>query len=203
MRPSPAGLASLLFIITIQMSNRRCWRGTYIFYLVLVGAEWYLDPGARPSEAEPIPSTARPQPGPTASQMLLLADRGRRLDLPWSWPRLFRSRKLWNCAHNLERAVDNMKNDAFVISRCLTCPNYSMLRQLCYSGAGNASSSFVIFSDVLLDIPRGVRDDWRARTFDTYRDGQWFSNIDIGHDFDPESDVLLAPAAIGRWEGVS
>ncbi|MFM8321735.1 MAG: DUF3488 and DUF4129 domain-containing transglutaminase family protein, partial [Chloroflexota bacterium] len=49
------------------------------------------------------------------------------------------------------------------------------------------------------DPPPGARFYWRARTFDEYQDGQWFSNIDTNYSYDPNSpDLPLAPG-VGRW----
>lgn len=52
-----------------------------------------------------------------------------------------------------------------------------------------------------LDPPPSVRFYWRARTFDTYANGQWLSTIDTNFDFDPENGNLLASSGQGRWQG--
>lgn len=51
------------------------------------------------------------------------------------------------------------------------------------------------------NTPPGVRFYWRARTFEVYRDGQWFTNIDDNHPYQPEQGRLLVPTGLGRWEG--
>lgn len=52
-----------------------------------------------------------------------------------------------------------------------------------------------------LNAPPGVRYYWRARTYDIYQDGQWYSSIDQSRVYNPEDDRLDAPAGTGRWEG--
>lgn len=51
------------------------------------------------------------------------------------------------------------------------------------------------------DVPAGVRFYWRARTFDQYDNGQWFSNIDTNYNYDPENTELTIPQGVGRWIG--
>ena len=110
--------------------------------------------------------------------------------------------KLWQPVRlSWSEAVDDM-NYAFASLRS-TRPVYSTVYgNSATLGRGTPLGPTQIFNiRTPLDIPTGVRYYWRARTFDTYRDGQWFSNIDTSHDFDPENDELVAPAGIGRWEG--
>ncbi len=52
------------------------------------------------------------------------------------------------------------------------------------------------------DVPAGVRIYWRARTFDQYDNGQWFSNIDTNFNFDSANTELTIPQGVGRWIGV-
>ncbi len=51
------------------------------------------------------------------------------------------------------------------------------------------------------DVPAGVRFYWRARTYDTYQDGQWISTGGRTVSFNPQNDEILLPAQQGRWTG--
>lgn len=52
------------------------------------------------------------------------------------------------------------------------------------------------------NMPPGIRLYWRARTYETYLNGQWFSTLTSNYPFDPEVDNLQAPLTNGRWFGV-
>ncbi|MEW5868695.1 MAG: transglutaminase domain-containing protein [Chloroflexota bacterium] len=69
-------------------------------------------------------------------------------------------------------------------------------------GRGNPLSSSQVFN---VRVPNGVpstaRLYWRARTYDVYNDGQWFSTITRAHTFNPQVDELSFPEEYGRWLG--
>jgi transglutaminase-like putative cysteine protease len=123
----------------------------------------------------------------------------------WTAPALAKAlpaaQKLWQPVRSSwNEAVDDM-NYAFASLRS-SRPVYSTVYgNSATLGRGTPLGPTQIFNvRTPLDIPTGVRYYWRARTFDTYRDGQWFSNIDTSHDFDPENDDLLTTSSTGRWE---
>lgn len=49
--------------------------------------------------------------------------------------------------------------------------------------------------------PLGTRYYWRARTYDLYTNGQWFSSLDRSRPYDPAQDDLSSPAVLDRWVG--
>ncbi len=51
------------------------------------------------------------------------------------------------------------------------------------------------------DLPIGTRLYWRARLYDTYDDGQWYSTVNSVHNFDPEAGDLPLAVEKGRWLG--
>ena len=69
-------------------------------------------------------------------------------------------------------------------------------------GRGNPLSDSQMFTVRAPDnFPPSVRLYWRARTYDTYENGQWFSTVNTVHNFDPQRDELPTPEAAGRWLG--
>lgn len=70
-------------------------------------------------------------------------------------------------------------------------------------GKGNPLSDKHIFSvRAPQDLPGGIRLYWRARYYDTYDNGQWYSTASTVHNFDPEQGSLPAPVEMGRWTGI-
>lgn len=51
------------------------------------------------------------------------------------------------------------------------------------------------------NLPANIRLYWRARTYDTYENGQWFSTINTAYRYNPETDELPLPEFSGRWFG--
>lgn len=49
--------------------------------------------------------------------------------------------------------------------------------------------------------PVGTRYYWRARAYDTYRNGQWLSTEARSHDFNPQVDSIEPVDTEGRWTG--
>ena len=52
-----------------------------------------------------------------------------------------------------------------------------------------------------LGLPSNIRLYWRARTYETYVDGQWFNNNLQARYFTPERDDFPLPEQEGRWQG--
>jgi transglutaminase-like putative cysteine protease len=124
----------------------------------------------------------------------------------WTAPALAKAvpaaQKLWQPVRtSWNSAVDDM-NYAFASLRS-TRPVYSTVYgNNTTLGQGTPLGPGQIFTvRAPLDVPTGVRYYWRARTFDTYHDGQWFSTIDSSHDFDPENNDLSTTTGTGRFEG--
>lgn len=51
------------------------------------------------------------------------------------------------------------------------------------------------------NLPVYIRLYWRARTYDTYDKGQWYSTINTAYLYNPEEDQLPLPVEAGRWLG--
>ena len=50
-------------------------------------------------------------------------------------------------------------------------------------------------------MPLSLRMYWRARTYETYNDGQWLSTINSNYAFNPDEGDLYVPLWQGRWLG--
>lgn len=104
-------------------------------------------------------------------------------------------RNLWSSAQSrMDFAFASLRSTSQVFS-----PVYGNNAAL---GSGNQLSDVPIFTaHAPLDLPSGARIYWRARHFDEYRDGQWFSNIDTLHPYDPGEENLATAPTEGRWVG--
>ena len=69
-------------------------------------------------------------------------------------------------------------------------------------GRGNALKDTVVFTVIPpKNMPSNLRLYWRARTYETYDDGQWFSAITKMYEFDPKTTDLSFPQTYDRWLG--
>jgi transglutaminase-like putative cysteine protease len=69
-------------------------------------------------------------------------------------------------------------------------------------GRGATLSDTRIFqATVPPDMPAGVRLYWRARTYETYINGEWESELYTSYPFDPQAENLPVWLGTGRWLG--
>jgi len=104
-------------------------------------------------------------------------------------------RTAWNDAvDNFENVFASLKATVFSYSTV-----YSSTSSL---GRGSALTDTPIFQGLApLDVPAGVRLYWRARVYDTYRNGQWQTTLDESLDFNPLTEELPLEPGISRWQG--
>lgn len=127
--------------------------------------------------------------------------------LAWTAPALAQAlpaaERLWQPVRNTwNDAVDDL-NYAFASLRS-TRPVFSpVYGNNAILGRGAPLGNTQIFTvRTPMNAPLGTRFYWRARVYDIYENGQWYSSIDLSRDFDPESSNLVVPNGIGRWEGL-
>ena len=69
-------------------------------------------------------------------------------------------------------------------------------------GRGSQLSDAQVFAvRAPANVPDGARLYWRARTFELYEQGQWYSRLYATRPFDPEVDPLPLAAGLGSWAG--
>lgn len=69
-------------------------------------------------------------------------------------------------------------------------------------GRGTPLTDTPIFTARLPDtLPDDIRLYFRARSYDTYETGQWFSTFNTVYKYNPETDELPIPVEAARWEG--
>lgn len=126
--------------------------------------------------------------------------------LSWTAPALANAlpaaERLWRPVRSTwNEAMDNF-NYAFASLRS-TMPIYSpVYGNNAVLGRGTRLTNTQIFvARAPVDVPAGVRFYWRARTFDQYANGQWYSNIDTSHPYAPDTSELVVPQGLGRWIG--
>ena len=67
-------------------------------------------------------------------------------------------------------------------------------------GRGASLSDTQIFwASAVQDVPDGVRLYWRARTYETYNNGEWESNLYTSYPFNPQAENLPVWLGTGRW----
>ena len=67
-------------------------------------------------------------------------------------------------------------------------------------GRGNLLTDKQVFAvKAPTSPPLGVRYYWRARSYDTYEDGQWLNASSWARTFNPDTTVLAFPEERGRW----
>ncbi len=126
--------------------------------------------------------------------------------LAWNAPALAQAlpaaQKLWQPVRSTwNNTIDNFQN-AFASLRSTTPELSPIYGNNAALGRGGELSNRQVFNvHAPIDAPAGVRFYWRARTYDAYDQGQWYSSIDTDHNYDPSTDDLSVPMGIGRWEG--
>lgn len=126
--------------------------------------------------------------------------------LAWTAPALANAlpvaERLWRPVRSTwNDALDNF-NYAFASLRS-TMPVYSpVYGNNAVLGRGTKLTNTQIFvAHAPLDVPPGVRFYWRARTFDQYANGQWYSNINTNYNYSPDTSELVVLQGLGRWIG--
>jgi transglutaminase-like putative cysteine protease len=126
--------------------------------------------------------------------------------LSWTAPALANAlpvaERLWRPVRSTwNDAMDNF-NYAFASLRS-TMPVYSpVYGNNAVLGRGTKLTNTQIFiARAPVDVPPGVRFYWRARTFDQYANGQWYSNINTNYPYQPDTSELVVPQGLGRWIG--
>ena len=201
----PAGLT--LFVIhsfDAVMSERAWYLAVYLFFaLVLVARAAYLHQHERWQQSR---TALPPHLGLDFIRFTLLAA-AVIVIFSWTVPalastlptaeRVFqRIRQPWNEARDrFDNAFASLRSNVGVVS-----DYYGSSLML---GRGNRLTDSQVF-DVKVDekAPAGIRYYWHARTYDTYRNGQWFSSGGQANSFNPQTDTFVLPDETGRWAGI-
>jgi transglutaminase-like putative cysteine protease len=126
--------------------------------------------------------------------------------LAWNAPALAQAlpaaQKIWQPVRNTwTNTIDNFQN-AFASLRS-TVPELSPIygNSATLGRGGPLSNKQVFTIHAPIDAPAGVRFYWRARVYDAYDNGQWYSTINTDHNYDPSSEEIILSSGVGRWEG--
>ncbi len=103
--------------------------------------------------------------------------------------------RMWNETRNkFDNAFASLKTSVGVVSQF-----YGASASL---GRGTPLNDDHIFTARPAEnLPANIRLYWRARTYDTYEGGQWFSTINTAYRYNPATDELPLPDYDGRWFG--
>jgi transglutaminase-like putative cysteine protease len=198
----PAGLALFVIHSFDAVIVRRAWYlAVYIFFsLVLVARVAYLQHNLRWRQSR---TALPPHLGLDFIRFALLLTAVIVL-FSWTFPALAntlptaekvyqRIRQPWNEARDrMDFAFASLRATVGVVSDF-----YGSSLML---GSGNRLTDSLVFVVQPLDpAPRGVRYYWRARTYDTYENGQWRSTTQDSEDFNPQEDQFAPLAEEGRW----
>jgi len=104
-------------------------------------------------------------------------------------------RTAWNeSVNNFENAFASLKATVFSYTAV-----YSPTSSL---GRGSVLTDAQVFrASAPADLPAGARLYWRARVYDTYKNGQWQANFDRTQNFDPFGKDLPIEPGNSRWLG--
>jgi len=126
--------------------------------------------------------------------------------LAWTIPALANAfpeaQKAWQPVQNAWRRTLNNFDHVFASLKSSFSPYRETYGSTAPLGRGNPlSDTQVLSARVPADIPTSIRLYWRARTYDTYVNGQWESELSQSHPFNPEHTNLSTPQDFGRWLG--
>ncbi len=126
--------------------------------------------------------------------------------LAWSAPALASTlpvaERAWQPIHNFWNQRRNDFENLFASLRSNISPVREFYGRSASLGRGNPLTDTQVFSArVPPNMPPGVRLYWRARTYDTYANGQWRSTDLLSQAFQPESAPFTLPKETGRWLG--
>lgn len=200
----PAGLALFVIHSFDALLSRRAWYlAVYLFFaLVLVARVSYLQQRERWKQSR---TALPPHLGLDFIRFALLATA---LIVLFSWTapalantlpaaeRVFQTIKQpWNEARDrFDNAFASLRSQVGVVS------DYYGTSLLL--GRGNKLTDTQVFTvRPPKDSPSGQRYYWRARVYDIYENGQWFSGSSRSQPFDPQTDEFLTPSERGRWTG--
>ncbi len=200
----PAGLALFVIHYYDPLVSRRTWYlAFYVFFgLVLVARMAFVQQHSRWRDTR----TSLPPHLSLDFIRFAIMVASLIVVLSWTAPALANAlpiaERLWRPVRSTwNDAMDNF-NYAFASLRS-TMPIYSpVYGNNAVLGRGTKLTNTQLFvARAPVDVPAGVRFYWRARTFDQYINGQWYSNVDTSHPYAPDTSELAVPAGIGRWEG--
>jgi len=201
----PAGLALFVIHSFDAVIVRRAWYlAVYIFFsLVLVARVAYLQHNLRWRQSR---TALPPHLGLDFIRFALLLTAVIVL-FSWTFPALAntlptaervyqRIRQPWNEARDrMDFAFASLRATVGVVS-----DYYGSSLML---GSGNRLTDSLVFVVQPQDpAPRGVRYYWRARTYDTYENGQWRSTTQDSEDFNPQEDLFIPLSEEGRWVNI-
>lgn len=124
----------------------------------------------------------------------------------WTVPALANSlpaaQKIWQPVERLWHETRDRFDNAFASLRTsvgIVSQYYGVSATL---GRGTPLTDDHIFTVRTPDnLPPSLRLYWRARTYDTYDGGQWFSTINTAYQYNPDTDELPLSTDDGRWVG--
>ena len=200
----PSGLAIFLIHSFDAMVTRRSWYlALYLFFgLILVARMVYIQ---RQERWQTNRTALPPHLGLDFIRFAIVATL---LIILFSWtvPALANAlpaaQKVWQPVERAWNETRDRFDNAFASLRTsvgLVSQYYGVSATL---GRGTPLSDDHIFTARAPDnLPPSVRLYWRARTYDTYESGQWFSAINTVYTYNPEDDELPLPVEAGRWFG--
>lgn len=124
----------------------------------------------------------------------------------WTAPALAnalpQARKAWQPVRTAWYDTINRFENAFASLRSSMFVYTGVYGDTAVLGRGATLSDTQIFrTTVPQDLPEGVRLYWRARTYETYNNGEWESGLYKSYPFDPQAENLPVPLETGRWLG--
>jgi transglutaminase-like putative cysteine protease len=200
----PAGLAMFVIHSFDPVNSGRIWYlAIYLFFsLILVARLTFLHHNDRWKESR----TALPPHISLDFIRYTILAAFLIVIFAWTAPALAnalpQARKAWqpvrtawyNAINHFENAFASLRSSVFVYT--------GVYGDTAVLGRGAVLSDTRIFQvTVPSDLPDGVRLYWRARTYETYTNGEWESQLYTSYVFDPQAENLPAWLGTDRWPG--
>jgi transglutaminase-like putative cysteine protease len=200
----PSGLALFVIHAFDPLVSRRAWYlAVYLFFaLVLVARVVYLH---RQSRWQKSRTALPPHLGLDFIRFTVLAS-GVIVLFAWTAPALANAlpaaQKAWQPVQRTWNNLRNQFDNAFASLRPSVGTVSAYYGSSSSLGRGTPKSDTLVFTvKPPSNLPSNLRFYWRAKTYDTYDNGQWFDNINRVYSFDPRKSELPFPQEIGRWLG--
>lgn len=200
----PAGLALFVIHTYDPLVSQRAWfLAVYLFFtLALVGRMTYLQRSSRWRQSR---TSLPPHIGLEFIRFTLFAATFLVI-FAWTAPALANAlpaaQRAWMPVARLWEQTADSLNDFFAPLRATIGIATETYGPSALLGRGSKLSSMQIFRVTPPpDAPSPLRFYWRARTYDTYNNGQWYSTINTRQAYDPDDNDLAFPQEQGRWSG--
>jgi len=200
----PTGLALLVINSFDPLIVRRTWYlAVYIFFaLVLVARMAFV---LQHNHWQKSRTALPPHLGLDFIRTAILAT-ALIVMFAWTAPALAKAvpslQNAWSPVEHIWSATRDRFDNVFASLRSSAMPVSEFYGNSALLGRGNPLTDITMFTVKPPDnLPATARLYWRARTYETYQNGQWFNRSGMARAFDPQHDEIPIVSNLGRFAG--